>query len=42
MLGKLEVSSIGIGVQNNSRKYTTELLTGRNRLRSFGLPLIKA
>ena len=23
-LGKLEVSSIGIGVQNNSRKYTTE------------------
>lgn len=24
MLGKLEVSSIGIGVQNNSRKYTTE------------------
>jgi len=24
MLGKLEVSAIGIGVQNNSRKYTTE------------------
>ncbi len=24
MLGKLEVSSVGIGVQNNSRKYTTE------------------
>ena len=23
-LGKLEVSSIGLGVQNNSRKYTTE------------------
>lgn len=24
MLGRLEVSSIGLGVQNNSRKYTTE------------------